>query len=66
MNEPQDAFLYLSIANSPQTVTQSMYIAADYCSQRDSDCHVQRVTTHQIYCTNTVQTVQSPTELYLQ
>jgi hypothetical protein len=27
--------------------------------------HVQRLTVHHTYCTNTVQTVQSATELYL-
>jgi len=46
-----------------------MYIDAECCPQTylvHSDCHVQRLTVQNIYCTNTVQTLQSVTELYLQ
>jgi hypothetical protein len=46
-----------------QTGTQSMYIAADCCSQRDK---VPVMFSFLLYSTFTVQTVQSTTELYLQ
>ena len=48
-----------------QTVTHWIYIAADCCSQRNTLPAMFSVLQH-IYCTNTVQTVQSATELYLQ
>jgi hypothetical protein len=48
-----------------QTLTQLMYLLP-IAVHRDSACYVQRLTAHHIYCTNTVQTVQSATELYLQ
>jgi len=40
-----------------------MYFAADYFPQTDT---VPVIFSVHIYCTNTVQTVQSATELYLQ
>jgi hypothetical protein len=48
----------------PPTVTGWMYIVG--VTERQSDCHVRHLTVQHIYCTNTVQTVQSATELYLQ
>ena len=33
---------------------------------KETECYVERVTAQNIHCTNTVQTVQSVTELYLQ
>ena len=35
-------------------------------TERQGACHVKRLTAQHINCTNTVQTVQSTTELYLQ
>ena len=46
-----------------QTVAQKMYVAADCFPQTDT---VSVTFSVHIYCTNTVQTVQSATELYLQ
>ena len=43
-----------------------MYTAADCCSQRNSACYVPRLIAQHIYCTHTLQTVHSATELYLQ
>ena len=67
MKETKDTFL-LFFPELPQTVTEFMYIAADwlYSTERQSDCHVERFTAQHIYSTNTVQTVQSAAELYLQ
>jgi hypothetical protein len=50
----------------PQTVIGECILLVFGCTERQSDCHVVRLTTQHIYCTNTVQTVQSATELYLQ
>jgi len=46
---------------------QTVYV---YCcwlllTKRHSACHVQRLTAQHIYCTNTIQTVESTTEMYL-
>jgi len=46
--------------------TENVYCCRLLLTQRHSDCHVQRLTAQHIYCTNTVKTVQSVTELYLQ
>ena len=43
-----------------------LYIAADCWSKKThSACHVQRLTANDIFCTNTVQNIQSATKLYL-
>jgi hypothetical protein len=55
-------FLYVSFSNFPVTITQSMYIAADCGSHRDT---VPVMFSVLLYSTFTVQTVQSTAELYL-
>ena len=59
---------YTFIAVFPEltkTDTQLIYISVDCRLQRDRVTYVERLTAQQIYCTNTVQIVQSANELYL-
>ena len=63
INELKVVFLVVFFPKLPQTVTQSMYIAADCWSQRDRVSVMFSVLLHSIF---TVQTVQSTAELYLQ
>jgi hypothetical protein len=58
---------FLFHSRTPHTVTQLMYIAADCCPQRYRVTVMFSCTRAQhIYSSNTVQTVQCATELYLQ
>jgi hypothetical protein len=50
----------------PNSHTVDVHCCRLLRTQRQSACHVQRLTVQHIYCTNTVQTVQSIAELYLQ
>ena len=50
----------------PNSRTVNVYCCRLLLTKRHSACHVQRLTVQHIYCTHTVQTVQSATELYLQ
>ena len=52
--------------NHPNSRTVNIYCCRLLLTKRHSDCHVQRLAGQHIYCTNTVQTVQSATELYIQ
>ena len=58
---------HIFVAFSPElTQSYSQRILLPIAAHRHSACHVQRLTVQHIYCKNTVQTVQSATELYLQ
>jgi hypothetical protein len=57
------SFLSQSHLNSH---TENTYCCRLLLTERHSDCHVPRVTVQHIYRTNTVLTVQSTAELYLQ
>ena len=50
----------------PNSRTVNVYCCRLLLTKRHSACHVHHLTLQHIYCTNTVQTVQSATELYLQ
>jgi len=68
MKEPKDIFLYLSSPNSPKQ-SHSQCILLLIAAHKDTVLVMFSCTTAQhtsIYCTNTVQTVPSATELYLQ
>jgi hypothetical protein len=57
--------LYRSAPNSASH-TVGVHGCRLLLTERQSACHVQRITVQHIYCTYTVQTVQSTAELYLQ
>jgi hypothetical protein len=56
-------FFSLNHANSH---TVNVYCCRLLLTKRHNACRVQRLTAQHIYCTSTVQNVQSTTELYLQ
>ena len=68
IKERNDPFLWLCFPSPPhpkQRQGDSILLVFGV-TERESDCYVECVTVEHIYCTNTVQTVQSATELYLQ
>jgi len=66
IKESKDEFCSFLSRTHPNSDTVNMYCCRLLLTQRQSACTVQRHTAQHIYCTNTVQTVQSATELYLQ
>ena len=57
---------YLSYPNSTKQSQSECILLPIGGTERQSDCYVECVTVQHFYCTNTVQTLQSANELYLQ
>jgi hypothetical protein len=64
IKEPKSVyFIFLSRTHSH---SHSQCLLLSFAAHKGTECHVQRLTEQHVYCTNTVKSVHSATELYLQ